>query len=44
MDEPEDHAWALEAVSLGVVASMLMFNGMPLLGATVAVVACLEDD
>lgn len=44
MDEEKDYAWALEAVSLGIIASIFMFNGMPLIGTVVAAVACLEDD
>lgn len=44
MSEDDDYVWLLESTSLGVVATMLIFNGMPLLGATVAFVACLEDD
>jgi hypothetical protein len=38
-----DYVWLVESVLLGTGAAMLIFNGMPLLGATVAFVACLED-
>jgi hypothetical protein len=44
MEEQTDYTWALEAMSLGVLASVLIFNGMPVVGAAVAVFGCLEED
>ena len=39
-----DYLWLVESAVLGTGAAMLIFNGMPVLGAAVAIVACLEDD